>query len=259
MTILHISMIAGACVTWFAPSPRVLQENPNLLRRDRVVMDVRFSRFEIFTGAGTLLLCLFFVCVFSEYGDIEESISAAVNEAVASPDLYWASVDANGQSVVLTGAAPDLTAKRAALHRARSIIGVTGVTNNIRVIGEDGTCQQEMDQYLGNETVRFKSGKADVADASFHVISMLASVIRNCHTTVEIAGHTDAQGDAEVNLRLSQRRADTVAKLLVAQGVPAARVRAVGYGETQPVATNNTPEGRSSNRRIEFRVLGEAV
>ena len=60
----------------------------------------------------------------------------------------------------------------------------------------------------------------------------------------------------EMNLRLSQRRADAVAKHMVRHGVDAQMLRAVGYGETQPIAQNGTDAGRKLNRRIEFRVLG---
>ena len=88
---------------------------------------------------------------------------------------------------------------------------------------------------------------------------MLASIARNCGARLEIAGHTDSVGDATVNMKLSQRRADAVRKYLVRSGVPAERVEAHGYGETQPIADSSTDDGRQTNRRIEFRVLGGAA
>ncbi len=219
-------------------------------------MDFRFSQFEILTGAGTLLLCLFFICVFTEASAIENAIGADVTEAVDTPDLYWSSVEVNGQSVVLSGSAPDVPAKRQAEARARGVSGVTSVVNEINVIGAAGTCQQEMSDYLAREPITFKSGKADVAESSYHALGMLAMIVRTCDTPVEIAGHTDDRGDAEINLRLSQRRADAVAKHMVRHGVDPQKLRAVGYGETQPIAQNGTDAGRKLNRRIEFRVLG---
>ncbi len=219
-------------------------------------MDFRFSQFEILTGAGTLLVCIFFVCVFSEVSDIENELGTAVTSAVETKDLYWSGVEVNGQHVVLTGAAPDVPAQRSAQARAEAIWGVSGVENLIEVIGQDGTCQRQIDEYLDREAIQFKSGKADVTDASHHVIGMLAMILRTCDATVEIAGHTDDKGGAEVNLRLSQRRADTVARHLAAHGVAAERLLPVGYGEKQPVASNATEDGRRENRRIEFRVLG---
>jgi OOP family OmpA-OmpF porin len=73
---------------------------------------------------------------------------------------------------------------------------------------------------------------------------------------IEVAGHTDSSGDAAYNLDLSQRRATTVLNYLVAAGVDAQRLTAVGYGETEPVADNTLPEGRAGNRRVELRVKG---
>ncbi len=219
-------------------------------------MDLRFSQFEITTAAGTGILCLFFVCVFSEVPAIENAISVQVNEAVAGPDLYWSSAEVSGQRVTLTGTAPDVPAKRAAQERALSVTGVTSLINDIQVIGEAGECQRQLQDYATRAPIRFKPGKAAVADASLHTLSMHAMLVRKCTSMVEIAGHTDDRGDAEVNLRLSRRRAEVVAKHLVRHGVNPEKVRAVGYGETQPVARNTTSQGRRLNRRIEFRVLG---
>lgn len=219
-------------------------------------MDFRFSQFEILTGAGTALLCLFFISVFTEASAIENTIAASVTTRVDSDDLYWSSVEVSGQQVTLSGAAPDVPAKRAAEARALTVAGVTSVTNDIEVIGEAGTCQSQLNDYLAKETINFKVGKADVADASYHTLGMLAMIVRTCDTSVEIAGHTDNRGDAEVNLHLSQRRAEVVAKHLARHGVDPLRLRPKGYGESQPVADNSTDAGRKLNRRIEFRVLG---
>lgn len=221
--------------------------------------DFRFSQFEILTGAGTLLLCLFFVSIFTEASAIENQVATQVTEAVAHEDLYWSSVEASGQQVVLTGSAPDVPAREAAAKRAWAVEGVTDVDNQIRIIGQAGTCQRELDNYLKKETIEFQPGKAEVKEASHHVISMLAMIVRTCTSQIEVAGHTDGKGDAKVNMRLSQRRADKVAKLLVNHGVPPEKVSAVGYGESQPIGDNATHDGRALNRRIEFRVLGGKV
>ncbi len=219
-------------------------------------MDFRFSQFEILTGAGTALVCLFFICVFSEVSAIEDAIAAEVTASVDADDLYWSSVEVNGQSVVIGGAAPDIPARSDAETRAWSVPGVTSVENTIEVIGESGSCQQQLNDYLARESIHFKTGKADVLEKSYQAIGMLAMIIRTCDTVVEVAGHTDGRGDAEVNRHLSQRRAEVVAKHLVRHGVDPNRLRANGYGESQPVAENSTEQGRTLNRRIEFRVLG---
>jgi outer membrane protein OmpA-like peptidoglycan-associated protein len=90
----------------------------------------------------------------------------------------------------------------------------------------------------------------------------LAAVARNLiaypDSTVEVLGHTDDTGSATYNQGLSERRAEAVAGVLVRQGVAGVRVRSIGRGETQPVAGNDTPEGRQQNRRVEIFIRPNA-
>ncbi len=77
--------------------------------------------------------------------------------------------------------------------------------------------------------------------------------------TLEIEGHTDSVGGDEFNQQLSERRADSVRDFLAEQGVPASAITARGFGKTQPVASNDTVEGRQRNRRVELVVNGDAI
>jgi len=81
------------------------------------------------------------------------------------------------------------------------------------------------------------------------------TLIDNPGLVVEVAGHTDSDGDEVYNLKLSQRRAEAVRFYLLEAGVNAEQVTARGYGEYKPVADNLTAEGRAANRRVELRVL----
>jgi outer membrane protein OmpA-like peptidoglycan-associated protein len=72
---------------------------------------------------------------------------------------------------------------------------------------------------------------------------------------IDVYGHTDSTGSDLYNQGLSERRAKTVADYLAMRGVSATRVRSQGYGETMPVATNDTPEGRTLNRRVEIKIV----
>ncbi len=72
--------------------------------------------------------------------------------------------------------------------------------------------------------------------------------------TVEVAGHTDGDGEDAFNQALSEKRAQAVVNYLVKAGLPADRFNAVGFGSTQPIASNGTDEGKAQNRRIEFLV-----
>lgn len=77
-------------------------------------------------------------------------------------------------------------------------------------------------------------------------------------TTVDVVGHTDSDGDASYNQRLSKQRADSVADILIIEGVAPYRIRAYGRGEDQPVATNQTEAGKAKNRRVEIIIRPNA-
>ena len=69
----------------------------------------------------------------------------------------------------------------------------------------------------------------------------------------EVSGHTDSDGDDDYNLELSEKRAEAVMKYLISNGIEQSRMNSIGYGETKPVADNSTDEGKSLNRRVEFK------
>lgn len=77
-------------------------------------------------------------------------------------------------------------------------------------------------------------------------------------STVQVVGHTDNTGDAGYNLNLSRERAQSVAAILMSEGVPSFRIQSIGRGEDQPIANNLTPEGRAQNRRVEIVILPNA-
>lgn len=100
--------------------------------------------------------------------------------------------------------------------------------------------------------VNFDNNSAVVKPEYFAEIKRVADFMSQYNNTqVEVQGHTDSRGSAEYNQKLSQRRADAVAQVLVSEhGVDAARVSAKGYGEVNPVASNDAIEGRAENRRV---------
>jgi outer membrane protein OmpA-like peptidoglycan-associated protein len=104
-------------------------------------------------------------------------------------------------------------------------------------------------------TATFEVGSArlsqDAAGLLDEVIEILAD---NTTTVLTVEGHTDDVGSESDNLGLSKVRAQAVVDYLVAGGIDAARLTAIGYGESRPVADNDTAEGRSENRRIQFVV-----
>ncbi len=106
----------------------------------------------------------------------------------------------------------------------------------------------------GNVTFDFDS--AALKPDFFEVLNSVVLVANEFDQTVLVVdGHTDSVGDPGYNQRLSERRADTVARYLTAQGVQPVRVAAYGYGERYPIASNETAEGRAMNRRVELTLM----
>lgn len=117
-----------------------------------------------------------------------------------------------------------------------------------------GYSAQDLNGALNLEIINFSTGSAQIPDYSAPFLNKAAEVIKLAPsgTTIEIGGHTDNTGDAAANLALSQQRADAVRSYLIQQGVPQSTLTAKGYGDTKPIATNETEEGKFHNRRIEF-------
>ena len=108
--------------------------------------------------------------------------------------------------------------------------------------------------------IEFETGKSTIKKKSFPLLDQIANIfIENANYIIEVQGHTDNVGKPEMNLKLSQQRADAVKKYLEKKGVEAARMTAVGYGQEMPIADNNTKAGRQKNRRVEFKISFEEV
>lgn len=116
-------------------------------------------------------------------------------------------------------------------------------------------CQQLFSELLGTAKVRFESGRASIDPDSTGLLDRLVEIALRCPTSnIEVGGHTDTDGEDATNQALSEKRAQAVVDYLVKAGLPASRFTAVGYGSTQPVAGNDTDDGKAQNRRIEFLV-----
>jgi OmpA-OmpF porin, OOP family len=108
-----------------------------------------------------------------------------------------------------------------------------------------------------SQTVQFETNSAILLHESEELLDEVAGVL-NEHPEikrVQIEGHTDSRDSDSYNLRLSRQRAEAVRKYLVGRGVAEKRLDAKGFGETKPIADNETEEGRYRNRRVELRIL----
>jgi OOP family OmpA-OmpF porin len=120
---------------------------------------------------------------------------------------------------------------------------------------DNTVCQQLFSELLSKGAIHFQPNSAAIDPDSTGLLDRLIETAMRCPgTNVEIAGHTDADGDESANQTLSEKRAQAVVDYLVKAGLPAERFTAVGYGSTQPVASNGSDEGKAQNRRIEFVV-----
>ena len=111
----------------------------------------------------------------------------------------------------------------------------------------------EVPRKLVLEGVNFDYDKATLRPEAAETLDRMAAELKEWgNVKVEVAGHTDARASARYNQQLSERRANTVREYLIGKGIAADRLSAKGYGESQPVAGNDTEEGRAKNRRVEL-------
>ncbi len=118
-------------------------------------------------------------------------------------------------------------------------------------------CQTKLDKLLKNQKILFDYNKASIKKNSYTLLNNVLKSLKACHVSLlEIAGHTDNQGAATYNKKLSNLRAASVKKYFVKKGFDKKKLKAIGYGESRPIASNKSSQGRAENRRIEFIVKG---
>lgn len=147
--------------------------------------------------------------------------------------------------------------------RTNAITGRTEYYNNgywlPSVSGFDATvaeCKARSSALMQSATIDFVSGSDQLDASARSILDRLAGLVNYCVSNtslaLQVAGHTDSQGDEDANYRLSLARVDAVKAALVERGIRATKIFTRGFGETQPIADNATAEGRAQNRRTEF-------
>ena len=106
------------------------------------------------------------------------------------------------------------------------------------------------------DKIQFETGKADLKPVSFPVLDEVVKVLKSNPQIkeVDVEGHTDSTGSADINRKLSKDRAESCIKYLQSKGVKAGILSSKGYGPDRPIADNATEEGREANRRVEFLI-----
>ena len=116
----------------------------------------------------------------------------------------------------------------------------------------------EMGASLAFKNIQFETNSFELKPVSFIELDKLVQLLNDNPTLkIEISGHTDNVGAPADNLALSNNRAKSVVNYLIGKGVASSRLVAKGYGETKPIADNNTEEGKAKNRRTELKVIGQ--
>lgn len=181
------------------------------------------------------------------------SARAATSEAELAATEPGAVIELSTATVRVVGGLPDDEKADEAVALAEAIF--TDMTvEDLQIV------DQSFDE---PDVVRFRLSapdlfgyNSDVLNATYvPLIDRLAEAIVAAETwNVEVTGHTDDSGPSEGNQRLSDRRAASAAQELISRGAPAAQVTSIGLGEDEPIASNDTEEGRLANRRVEFVV-----
>ncbi len=122
-------------------------------------------------------------------------------------------------------------------------------------------CRDALNGEVQAGRLLFGTASWDIDRSSYKTLDKLAKVAKACNAAfvIEVGGHTDNTGKPESNKTLSNLRAQEVVKYLVKEGVDAAKLRAVGYGQERPIASNDNRDGRRQNRRIEFLVTSAGI
>ena len=192
----------------------------------------------------------------------------------------WMGLKVRDRVATVTGTAPDTVSKERALAAAESAIrsdpdgarevslivdaiavegGDLGVGQSLATLADSdmtlADCQNAFVETMQGRNIEFQLNQAGISPASARLLDAVTGVAIFCSAySVEIGGHTDSRGSDSYNRQLSQERAEAVKQYLVDRGVDGENIAAIGYGETRPVDTADTPEAWARNRRTEFKV-----
>lgn len=163
----------------------------------------------------------------------------------------------DGDTMYLEGSVPNSDVSDAIEGAAEGALGQDRVINNFEISADAVYDPRAPVQLTVAETVQFGTGRADIAEQYAPLIDLAVELMTSQpNVTLTIIGHTDDIGDEEENLRLSIERATATAGLIEDRGIAADRLTIDGRGESEPIDSNETPEGRQANRRVEFLVRG---
>ncbi len=208
------------------------------------------------------LLC--FLCISFHAPVIQSDIYTHTAQALNKSGVASSGMSVSGRDVLLSGPAGSPIVSDQARTLAAAVYGVRVVNvettsapaatpADAKVVEHTAQTQQQVNTVLQNRIVEFNSESATLTDAGRETLNQIVPILAASPTLqCKINGYTDSTGEADFNLTLSKRRAEATKDYMVSRGIAASRLTAEGFGQSNPLATNDTPEGRRQNRRIEF-------
>jgi outer membrane protein OmpA-like peptidoglycan-associated protein len=217
----------------------------------------------VLSGAILAFGSLCYWCLHSHSFEIQQDVAGRVQQTLAGNRIPSQNMTVDGRDVVLSGIAGS---HEIAADTQKLVAGVEGVrTVEARVIPAADTApdakaaalttgtQGKIDSLLAQDVVEFDPASAQLTPHGRAVLDQIAPMLAASPALFcEIQGHTDSAGDPNANKALSYRRALETKNYLVNQGIAPERLEPKAYGDTQPIASNQTAAGRRKNRRINF-------
>lgn len=240
-------------------------------------------RFGLFFGV-LALVALLLAGLGWESKAIQADLLSQTQNTLDSQNLTWVKASMDGRDLTISGIPPNEVAQQQATEAVNSIVGTRVVHNHLGQASADVAehsetesdtppvdkslevdanltlakhCRASLNTAFDAEKIQFRINTSETLASSSKLLSRLYQASRNCKgINLTIAGYTDSQGSADINLKLSQARATSIKEYLVKRGIASTSLNTVGYGESKPIADNSTRSGRAKNRRIEIYIGG---
>ena len=216
-----------------------------------------------------VILCV--LCLWCRAPAIEDDLRGKALICVEDAGVDAGVLAVSGRDVTLEGAVASLSVGDAIEACIAAIPGIRVVNNNFQIVAvvEQPRAPEpaepaivdapevNLDDLLAGKVVEFATDSSDLTAQARRTLDEVAAIMKANPGRIVIAGYADSRQTQKYNLWLSERRAQSVQRYLVATGLDAGRFEVVEYGESDPVDSNATAEGQQNNRRTEFHALKE--
>lgn len=224
------------------------------------------TKIKIIGVLGLIIICLLAVMYNAER--IQDDILSRSIKPSGKSDFEKATPSVNGSDVTIEGVVKTKEENQPAENEVDNLIGVSNANNNLDIKTETKEASTpknlpEEDERVNilselSKKILFQPDNAILDSSSFETLDYIARLLNEYDDLkIEIAGHTDPTGEEKLNEELSQARAQAVKNYLITKSVNAERMSPIGFGSSLPIADNSTPEGRMTNRRVEFKLIKE--